>query len=232
MLGIPIAYSVLLSGVALMVHLGNSDAQILAQNMLERANSIPLLAVPFFMLAGEIMNAGGLSRRIVDLAIALFGHVRGGLGYVTIVAVCLMASLSMLPVVKAASVNPVYSGVLFVSVGMISLVTPPVGTVRNVVASVGHMKMDQVAHGGVPFCHPWCRRAPAFFASVTKKMALFDFPFLFANEKEADTLVDGPVGKRLHVNISEKGLSGLTSSGRTDEAAQVSRLVRLWRAYA
>lgn len=93
-LGIPIAYSLLLSGVALMVHLGNFDSQILAQNVLEGANSFPLLAVPFFMLAGEIMNVGGLSRRIVDLAIALVGHVRGGLGYVVIIAACLMASLS------------------------------------------------------------------------------------------------------------------------------------------
>ena len=70
-LGVPIAYSLLLCGVALMVYMGNFDAQILAQNLIEGANSFPLLAVPFFMLAGEIMNAGGLSQRIVNLALAL-----------------------------------------------------------------------------------------------------------------------------------------------------------------
>ena len=93
-MGIPVAYSLLLSGVALMWHLDMFDAQILAQNVLEGANSFPLLAVPFFMLAGEIMNVGGLSRRIVNLALSLVGHVRGGLGFVTILAAVMLASLS------------------------------------------------------------------------------------------------------------------------------------------
>ena len=69
-LGIPIAFSLLLCGVALMLQLNMFDAQILAQNLMEGANSFPLLAVPFFMLAGEIMNAGGLSRRIVNFAMS------------------------------------------------------------------------------------------------------------------------------------------------------------------
>ena len=77
-----------------MWHLNPFDPQILAQNVINGADSFPLLAVPFFMLAGEIMNVGGLSRRIVDLALTLVGHVRGGLGYVTIMAACLMAALS------------------------------------------------------------------------------------------------------------------------------------------
>ena len=85
-LGMPIAFSLLLSGVALMWHLDLFDAQILAQNVINGADSFPLLAVPFFMLAGEIMNVGGLSKRIVNLALTLVGHVRGGLGFVAIVA--------------------------------------------------------------------------------------------------------------------------------------------------
>ena len=93
-LGVPIAYALLLSGVALMWHLDMFDAQILAQNTINGADSFPLLAVPFFMLAGEIMNVGGLSRRIVNLALALVGHLRGGLGFVAIVAACLLAALS------------------------------------------------------------------------------------------------------------------------------------------
>ncbi len=93
-LGIPIAFSLLLCGAALMWHMNMFDAQILAQNVIEGRNSFPLLAVPFFMLAGEIMNAGGLSRRIVKFAMALVGHVRGGLGYVGIMAAIIMAALS------------------------------------------------------------------------------------------------------------------------------------------
>ena len=104
-LGIPIAYALLLCGVALMWHLNLFDAQILAQNLIEGANSFTLLAVPFFLLAGEIMNVGGLSRRIVNVALALVGHVRGGLGYVAIIAACLLASLSGSAVADAAALT-------------------------------------------------------------------------------------------------------------------------------
>jgi len=103
--GIPISFSLLISGAALMWHLDMFDAQILAQNLIEGSNSFPLLAVPFFMLAGEIMNAGGLSKRIVMFAMSLVGHVRGGLGYVAIMAAVLMAALSGSAVADAAALS-------------------------------------------------------------------------------------------------------------------------------
>ena len=102
-LGMPIAFALLLVSVALMWQLGLFDAQIIAQNLLNGADSFPLLAVPFFMLAGEIMNTGGLSRRIVNIAMTLVGHKRGGLGYVAIIASCLLASLSGSAVADAAA---------------------------------------------------------------------------------------------------------------------------------
>ena len=104
-IGVPISFSLLFSGAALMWHLDMFDAQILAQNLIEGANSFPLLAVPFFMLAGEIMNAGGLSRRIVQFAMALVGHIRGGLGYVAIMAAVIMAALSGSAVADAAALS-------------------------------------------------------------------------------------------------------------------------------
>jgi TRAP-type transport system large permease protein len=137
-LGVPIAYSLLLCGVALMVYMGNFDAQILAQNLIEGANSFPLLAVPFFMLAGEIMNVGGLSKRIVNLALALVGHWRGGLGYVVILAAVMMAALSgsavadtaalaalLLPMMVAAGHDKAKSGGLIASAGIIAPIIPP-----------------------------------------------------------------------------------------------------------
>ncbi|HSQ80119.1 MAG TPA: TRAP transporter large permease subunit [Casimicrobiaceae bacterium] len=137
-LGIPIAYSLLVSGVALMWHLNVFDPQILAQNVVNGADSFPLLAVPFFMLAGEIMNVGGLSRRIVDLALAFVGHYRGGLGFVTIVAACLLASLSgsavadtaalaslLLPMMVNAGHDKATAGGLIASAGIIAPVIPP-----------------------------------------------------------------------------------------------------------
>ncbi|MFD2261253.1 TRAP transporter large permease subunit [Lacibacterium aquatile] len=93
-MGMPIAYSLMLTGVALMVYLDFFDAQLVAQNLLNGADSFPLMAVPFFMLAGEAMNAGGMSRRIVHLSVTCVGHIRGGLGYVAIVAAIILASLS------------------------------------------------------------------------------------------------------------------------------------------
>lgn len=102
-LGVPIAFSLMVTSVALMWHLNMFDAQILAQNIVEGANSFPLLAVPFFMLAGEIMNAGGLSRRIVAFAMTLVGHLRGGLGYVGIMAAVIMGALSGSAVADAAA---------------------------------------------------------------------------------------------------------------------------------
>jgi len=137
-LGVPIAYALLLSGVALMWHLDMFDAQILAQNVINGADSFPLLAVPFFMLAGEIMNVGGLSRRIVALALALVGHRRGGLGFVAIVAACLLAALSgsavadtaalaalLLPMMVKAGHGKARAAGLIASAGIIAPVIPP-----------------------------------------------------------------------------------------------------------
>jgi TRAP-type transport system large permease protein len=102
-IGAPIAFALLFVGAALMLQLGLFDAQILAQTTLDGADSFPLLAVPFFMLAGELMNQGGLSKRIVNLALAVVGHIRGGLGYVAITAGVIMASLSGSAVADSAA---------------------------------------------------------------------------------------------------------------------------------
>jgi tripartite ATP-independent transporter DctM subunit len=163
-LGVPIAFSLLVSGVALMWHLNLFDPQILAQNVIEGANSFPLLAVPFFMLAGEIMNAGGLSRRIVNLAITLVGHVRGGLGYVGIMAAVMMAALSgsavadaaalsalLLPMMKRAGYNPARSAGLLSAASILAPIIPPsigfviFGVAANV--SISRLFMAGIAPG-------------------------------------------------------------------------------------
>ena len=104
-LGMPIAYALIVCGIALMVHLDIFDSQIIAQNIINGADSFPLMAVPFFLLAGEIMNVGGLSKRIVDLCLALVGHIKGGLGYVTIVAGVILSALSGSAVADAAALS-------------------------------------------------------------------------------------------------------------------------------
>lgn len=104
-LGMPIAFALLVSSVALMWHLDIFDAQIIAQNFIAGADNFPLLAIPFFMLAGEVMNVGGLSRRIVNVALVFVGHIKGGLGYVTIVAACILSALSGSAVADAAALS-------------------------------------------------------------------------------------------------------------------------------
>jgi TRAP-type transport system large permease protein len=163
-LGVPIAFSLLICGAALMWHMDMFDAQILAQNTIEGANSFPLLAVPFFMLAGEIMNAGGLSRRIVHFAMTLVGHVRGGLGYVGIMAAVIMASLSgsavadaaalaalLLPMMSRAGYDAARSAGLLSAASIIAPIIPPsigfvvFGVAANV--SISRLFMAGIAPG-------------------------------------------------------------------------------------
>lgn len=137
-LGIPVAFSLLLCGLALMLQLDMVDFQIMAQNLISGADSFPLLAIPFFVLAGELMNAGGISKRIVDLPLKLVGHKQGGLGYVAIIASVLMASLSgsaaadtaalgmvLLPMMKRAGYEPGDSAGLIATGGIIAPIIPP-----------------------------------------------------------------------------------------------------------
>lgn len=102
-IGMPIAFALLASAVALMFQLDMFNSQIIAQNLINGTTSFSLMAVPFFLLAGEVMNTGGLSKRIVKVCLVFVGHVRGGLGYVTIIAACLLASLSGSAVADAAA---------------------------------------------------------------------------------------------------------------------------------
>jgi tripartite ATP-independent transporter DctM subunit len=143
-IGMPIAYSLLVCGVSLMAYMAATgglpafDSQIIAQRFVDGADNFPLLAVPFFLLAGEFMNAGGLSRRIVDMAMAWVGHFRGGLGYVAVIAAIIMASLSgsavadtaalaalLIPMMKAAGYQVNRSAGLIAAGGIIAPVIPP-----------------------------------------------------------------------------------------------------------
>jgi tripartite ATP-independent transporter DctM subunit len=143
-IGMPIAYALLICGLALMGFmaatgaLASFDSQILAQRFVDGADNFPLLAVPFFLLAGEFMNAGGLSRRIVNLAMAWVGHYRGGLGYVAVLAAVIMASLSgsavadtaalsalLIPMMRQAGYQVNRSAGLIAAGGIIAPVIPP-----------------------------------------------------------------------------------------------------------
>ncbi|MBI2746525.1 MAG: TRAP transporter large permease subunit [Burkholderiales bacterium] len=188
-LGVPIAFSLLVTGAALMWHLNMFDAQILAQNMIEGANSFPLLAVPFFMLAGEIMNAGGLSKRIVTFATSLVGHLRGGLGYVGIMAAVIMGALSgsavadaaalaalLLPVMNRAGYDKARSAGLIAAGSIIAPIIPPsigfviFGVTANV--SISKLFLAGIAPGlmlGVALALTWWWLSRKSDATITPR---------------------------------------------------------------
>ena len=155
-LGMPIAFALLVCAVALMLTQGQMDATILSQKLLEGADSFPLLAIPFFMLAGELMNAGGLSKRIVGFALAWVGHIRGGLGLVAVFASVLMAAISgsaaadtaaigtlLIPMMRQAGYDIPRSAGLIAAGGVIAPVIPPsIGFIMfGVVANVSIGKL-------------------------------------------------------------------------------------------
>lgn len=138
LIGIPIAYVLVLCGVALMLHIDFFSAQIVSQNMLMGVDNFLLLAIPFFILAGELMNRGGLSKRIIDVALSFFGHFRGGLGYVGIFAALILASLSgsaiadsaalaaiLMPMMRGTNYPEGQSVGLLAAGGVIAPIIPP-----------------------------------------------------------------------------------------------------------
>ena len=136
--GMNMGLALVLTGAGMAWVLDFWDTQLLAQNLVAGVDSFPLLAVPFFILAGELMNSGGISRRIIDMAQAWVGHIRGGLGYVAIGAAVLMASMSasaladtaalatiLLPMMRQQGYPMNTSAGLIASGGIIAPIIPP-----------------------------------------------------------------------------------------------------------
>lgn len=136
--GMPMAMALVLTGAGMAWLLSFWDTQLIAQNLVAGIDSFLLLAVPFFILAGEIMNAGGISRRIIDMAQAWVGHFHGGLGYVVIGAAMVMGAISgsaladtaalatiLLPMMRERGYPVALSGGLIASGGIIAPMLPP-----------------------------------------------------------------------------------------------------------
>ena len=136
--GIPICLVLVLCAMVLMWHSGMWDAMIIPGSMLDGANNYPLMAIPFFVFAGEIMAAGGLSKRVVQLAQLMIGRVRGGLGYAAVVASIIFAGLMgssvgeaaalgglLLPMMKEVGYKPGRAGAVIASGAILGPINPP-----------------------------------------------------------------------------------------------------------
>jgi len=138
LIGAPVAISMLSSAIVMLAVLGLFDTGILGDYLVKGANNFSLMAIPFFILTGEIMNAGGVSRRIVEFASAFVGHIRGGLGYVVIMSGVIFAGLSgsavadtaalgaiLIPMMIAKGYNKNSSTGLVAATGIIGTIIPP-----------------------------------------------------------------------------------------------------------
>jgi tripartite ATP-independent transporter DctM subunit len=138
LMGMPVAFALFLTALVLAWSMGACSPSLIVQNVFRGIDSFPLMAIPFFLLAGEIMNAGGISRRIILVAKALLGHVRGGLGYVTVVASMLIAGVSgsavadtsaigsiLYPVMKRENYDPRKAAALFAASSTSGPIIPP-----------------------------------------------------------------------------------------------------------
>lgn len=160
-IGIPVAHSLVLCGVALMLYMNFFSAQIVSQNLILGIDDFLLLAIPFFILAGEIMNAGGLSRRIIDVAIAFLGHLKGGLGYVAIMSALILASLSgsaiadsaalaaiLVPLMRQARYDDGLSVGLMAAGGITAPVIPP-SIAFVVYGSIANVSIRELFFAGI-----------------------------------------------------------------------------------
>lgn len=160
-LGLPVAFALLLAAMALMLQMDTFSSDILAQSLLNGVDSFPLLAIPFFLVAGEVMSSGGLSKRIVRLAMALVGHRKGGLGYVAIFTSVLLAGLSgsavadaaalvsiLYPMMRNANYPEGRSIGLLASGGIIAPVIPP-SLALILIGVAGNISIKNLFIGGI-----------------------------------------------------------------------------------
>jgi C4-dicarboxylate transporter DctM subunit len=139
LLSVPIGICLGLATMIAMIFVdGTPPMVLLARSVVTGADSFPLIAVPLFILAGDLMQHGGMSRRLVSFANALIGHIHGGLAYVNVLACVFFAAISgsspatvaaigsnMIPEMEKVGYSRRFSGALTASSGMIGVMIPP-----------------------------------------------------------------------------------------------------------
>lgn len=165
LLGVPLAFAIL--GACLLtltIFRPHLPLELMAQHVVNGIDSFPLIAIALFLFAGELMNAGGITRRIVEFAATLVGHIRGGLGHVTVLASMIISGISgsavadaaatgsvMVPAMKRAGFPPAFSAALCETAAVMGPIIPPsipmVIYAILVEASVGKMFVGGVVPG-------------------------------------------------------------------------------------
>ncbi|MDU7337689.1 MAG: TRAP transporter large permease [Clostridium sp.] len=177
-IGLPIAVALLLCAVSTALALGGGDANptIIARTLMQGSDSVTMMALPFFVLAGEIMNRGGLTKRIIAFCNIFIGRVRGGLGYVTILACLMFASLVgsavaacaalgaiLIPMMADSGYNREKAAALTASANLVAPIMPP--SVPMIVYGIAAgVSIKSLFMGGI---------APAIYLTVIASVVWF-----------------------------------------------------------
>jgi len=160
LLGAPIAFSLLISAAVYVVCFSSLDPIIIPQKMQYGLNMFVLLAIPFFLMLGEIMGRAGITGRLVDLANALVGHVRGGMAHVNIVTSMLMAGIQgtaaadtaavgsmLIPAMKRDKYPPNFAAAITAASSAIGPIIPP-SLAMVIYGSMGNVSVGRLFLGG------------------------------------------------------------------------------------
>jgi tripartite ATP-independent transporter DctM subunit len=160
-LTVPIAFALLLTALVLGILMNAWSPALVVQNIFRGVDSFPLMAIPFFLLAGEIMNTGGISNRIVKFAKTMIGHVRGGLGYVTVVAAMIISGVSgsavadtsaigsiLYPIMKEEGYDPKKAAALFAAACTNGPIIPP-SIPMVILGVIGNISVVRLFLGGI-----------------------------------------------------------------------------------
>ena len=141
LVGLPVFFALLAApGVLLWLNGQERDMALLYRNVYNGMDSFPLMAIPFFMLAGELMNRGGITARLVEFAQAMMGHLRGGLAHVNVLSSMLFAGLSgsavadtsaigsmLIPAMEKQGYTRKFSAAITAASSVIGPIIPPSG---------------------------------------------------------------------------------------------------------
>lgn len=161
LLGVPLAFAMGLAAIAAIVATGDQSLLIVPQRVVSSIDSFALLAVPLFVLAGELMNAGGITERIVAFSRAALGHLRGGLAQANILSNMFMAALSgssladlsavgsmMIPAMTREGYNKSYSVAVTSCAALMAPIIPP-SIIAVIYGSMTGVSIGAMFLGGV-----------------------------------------------------------------------------------
>ncbi len=163
LIGVPVAFAMLLSVFLVELSAGVLPAAAAVQNVVRGSGQFILLAIPLFLLAGALMNVGGLTRRLVDFAVTLARHLRGGIAQVAIVAATLYSGVSgssnanaalnariLYPAMVSGGYRPTFAAAVCASAAVIDNIIPPSVAMLIVAAATGISVGEMFVAGIVP----------------------------------------------------------------------------------